>query len=86
MSYSYQKVSNPLFAFLAGMAAWALFGPKIKQKLAEHDELQDTYDRIVDEATDKYAKAKGISQHELKDLADDLKTHWQKIKRAWQRG
>lgn len=86
MPYSYQKTGNPIIAFLAGMAAWAFFGPKIKEKLSEHDKLKDTYDRIVDEATDKYAKAKGISQNELKDLADDLKAHWQKIKGAWQRG
>src|SRR3989338_2819536 len=37
---------------------------------------QDGYNRIVDEVADKYSRVKGISRHELTDLVDDLKVHW----------
>lgn len=47
------------------------------------DAGQNIYDQMVDEVTDKYARAKGISKHELTDLVDDLKMHWGRIKQAW---
>lgn len=90
-----------LIAFIAGAAAWALFGQKVKDKVnqsAEFQDLkkqiydkasavsdltQDKYDSIVDEVTNQYAKIKGISNNELKDLAGDLKWHWRRIKSAW---
>jgi len=47
------------------------------------DRSQETYDKIVDEVTDKYARLKNISQTEMEDIARDLKSHWMKIKDAW---
>src|SRR5581483_7023465 len=44
------------------------------------DITQDKYNQIVDEITDKYAQAKGISSNELKDLVNDLRWHWRRIK------
>ncbi|MBX4204665.1 MAG: hypothetical protein KW788_00575 [Candidatus Doudnabacteria bacterium] len=47
------------------------------------DLTQDKYDSVVDEVTNKYAQVKGISSNELRDLADDLKWHWRRIKSSW---
>jgi hypothetical protein len=47
------------------------------------DLTQEKYDSIVDEVSNKYAQAKGISQNELRDLVDDLKWHWKRIKSSW---
>ena len=47
------------------------------------DLTQDKYDEMVDSVTSKYATAKGISQNELRDLTDDLKWHWHRIKSTW---
>lgn len=57
-----------------------------KKVLKISDLTQEKYDQIVDEVTDKYGRARDISQNELQDLADDLKVHWNRIKRAWNEG
>jgi len=105
MSHSNRSsIAAPFLAFIAGMAAWAFFGSKIREKVEDSEDWQElrteiedkfeqaqdksreTYNRIVDEVTDKYARVKGISQNELSDLADDLRMHWRRIKRAWNKG
>ncbi|HEX9503997.1 MAG TPA: hypothetical protein VF974_06835 [Patescibacteria group bacterium] len=80
---------NPTL-FLAGLALGAIFAPTIKRKIENSktvnevkDQVREKYEQIVDEVTDKYARAKGISKHELTDLVDDLKMHWGRIKQAW---
>jgi len=50
------------------------------------DISQEKYDQIVEEVTDAYSRARGISQKELADLVTDLKMHWSKIKNAWNEG
>lgn len=90
-----------LIAFIAGAAAWAVFGRKVKDKIGQSEEFQDLkrqvyekasqvtditqeqYNGIVDEVSNKYAQAKGISQNELRDLVADLKWHWRRIRSAW---
>jgi uncharacterized membrane-anchored protein YhcB (DUF1043 family) len=47
------------------------------------DITQDKYNEIVDEVSNKYAQARGISRNELRDLVDDLKWHWKRIKFSW---
>ena len=47
------------------------------------DYSQDAYDRVAEEVARNYGKLKGISENELVDLINDLKTHWKRIKRAW---
>ncbi len=86
MYHNKHSILGPsILAFIAGMAVWAIFGKKIQEsKVAE--EAKDSYDQMVDEVTGKYAKAKGISKNELTDLVDELKVHWNKIKRAWDEG
>lgn len=93
--------TNAILAFVGGAVAWAIFGPKIKQRMNENQEWQnfklevdnrvsevrdmtrEQYDRIVDEVSDKYSKVKGIRQNEMREMANDLKKHWHKIKQAW---
>ena len=90
MTYLAKQSGSGLIAFLAGIAVWAIFGDKIKQKvnekLEEKEEWKASYDKMVDDTMDKYAKIKGISKNELTDLADELKVHWKKIKIAWNKG
>jgi hypothetical protein len=88
-----RSTSTSFLAFLAGAAAWAVFGSKIREAVSENEDVKEMkdssremYDQIVDEVTDQYARAKGISQNELKDLAHDLKSHWYRIKKAWNKG
>ena len=78
----YNKNSN-IFLFLIGLAVGSVLMHKMKKKNwteEKLDEVKDTasdaYNKVVDEVTDKYARAKGISQNELKDLTEDLKKHW----------
>lgn len=91
-----------IFAFIAGAAAWAIFGEKLRNKARQSSDFQDLkrevydrasevsditqdkYNQIVDEVSNKYAQARGISQNELMDLVDDLKWHWKRIKSSWQ--
>jgi uncharacterized protein YpuA (DUF1002 family) len=99
---AYSRASgSSLLAFVGGMIAWAVFGPKIKQRLnqshawqelkAEIDEevskvrdlTEDRYHQIVDTVSDRYSRLNKISKHEISDLVDDLKKHWNKIKEAW---
>ena len=100
MTHQEKSLSN-VWAFVAGVAVWALFGNKIRGKLSESegvqqlkseiesgyskakDKTQEAYNQVVDEVTDKYAKVRGISKNELVDLTDDLKSHWSRIKQAW---
>ena len=97
-------VGAGILAFIAGAAAWAVFGKKITDEMQSNPDIkrlkkqimnkasqikditQEKYDQIVQEVTDTYGKAKGISQNELADLAEDLKMHWAKIKNAWNEG
>jgi hypothetical protein len=87
--YYHRAQVNPLL-FLAGLVLGAIAAPIVKKKMSESnkwknikDSGQGIYEQMVDEVTDKYARAKGISKHELVDLADDLKMHWGRIKQAW---
>ena len=95
------SIGNVFLAFIGGAVAWALFGPKIKQRREQNEDwqnlkrevegrasqvkgiTQEKYNQIVDEASRTYAKARGISQHEMADLVSDLKMHWNRIKTAW---
>ena len=95
-------VGAGIVAFLAGIAAWEIFGKSVKDKVSStgqfrdikkqvydraskiSDLTQEKYDEIVDDVTNKYAQAKGISQNELADLVDDLKWHWKRIKSSWE--
>ena len=82
---------NKIFAFVAGAVAWALIGPKVKQRLNESQTWADIkaevkveqFNEMVDRATQKYAKLQSISQNELQELISDLKKDWQRIKSAW---
>lgn len=57
---------------------------QVYDKASRVSELtREKYDQIVDEVSDKYAAAKGISKHEMVDLVEDLKMHWRRIKDAW---
>ena len=38
---------------------------------------------IVDEVSNRYARLHDISQHELRDLIEDLRSNWARIKQAW---
>jgi len=84
------KASTGVLGFLVGAIVWAMFGDKIKRKfhdkLDENPHWRESYDKMVDDVTENYAKAKGISQNELSDLTNDLKMHFRKIKSAWQKG
>ena len=44
------------------------------------DVNEEAYNKVVDEVTDKYKKAKSVDVEELLLLAADLKRHWRKIK------
>src|SRR4051812_44839092 len=105
MNRDYVHKSNVLgagvIAFLAGVAVWAVFGKKLKDKVNQSQDFrdlkkqvydkasqitditQDKYNQVVDEVSSKYAQVKGISQNELRDLTDDLKWHWRRIKSSW---
>ena len=78
--------STGILAFAAGVAAWAIFGRKVKEQLDDDGTVRNAYNKVVDEATDKYARLKGISHNEMSDLVDDLKMHWGRIKNAWNEG
>jgi hypothetical protein len=57
---------------------------QVMDKVERYKDLTQTkYNQVVDEISETYAKAKGISNHELRDLASDLKLHWAKIKHRW---
>ncbi len=47
------------------------------------DITKERYDQIVEEVVNNYSKVRRISQNELMDLVADLKTHWMRMKRAW---
>lgn len=44
------------------------------------DLTEEKYYEIVDQVSEKYSLVKDISQNELKDLVEDLKIHWARIK------
>lgn len=49
------------------------------------DISKEQYDQIIDQVSDKYARVRGISQHEFRDAVSDLKRNWAKMKDAWNR-
>ncbi|MBI3952876.1 MAG: hypothetical protein HY336_02890 [Candidatus Doudnabacteria bacterium] len=64
--------------------AWHELKQEVKEEVAKAKNLtRETYNRIVDAAADKYSVARGISKNELKDLVEDLKMHWARIRDAW---
>lgn len=53
---------------------------EIIEKFEEMKEVTEPmYHKVVDEISAKYAKAKGISQEEVKEVVTDLKKHWKMI-------
>ncbi|HLP44101.1 MAG TPA: hypothetical protein VK145_02370 [Candidatus Nanoarchaeia archaeon] len=59
-------------------------GEIIEQMEAVKDMNEEMYHRIVQEVTDRYAKLKNIDMGEMKDFRDELKTHWNNIKKDMQ--
>ena len=57
---------------------------EVEEKIENIGEVsRQKYYAIVDEVAGKYAKAKGLQKNEIRDLVDDLKMHWSRIRSAW---
>ena len=50
-----------------------------RQVLEAKDITQEKYNQIIDGLRPKYEAMKNISAKELKELVDELKSHWQNI-------
>lgn len=60
---------------------WSL---KMKGEVLEKiEKLQEVtpelYNKVIDEVSSKYAKAKGVSEEEVAMLVNDMKKHWKAI-------
>jgi hypothetical protein len=67
--------------------AWRELKLEVDQEVSKvKDITQNRYNQIVDQVSDRYGRLKNISNHELKDLTDDLKKHWNRIQTAWRSG
>lgn len=55
---------------------------EVEQELLELKTLtQESYLELVDRVKDRYARLKNVDRADLDALVDDLKKHWQVIKR-----
>ena len=66
---------------LQPIAGWALrLKGEVLEKMENASELdREIYDRLVDDAAARYARAGRVSASELKDLTADLKAAWTQI-------
>lgn len=56
---------------------------EIIEKLEEVKEVTEpVYNKIIDEVGAKYAKAKGLTEQEVKDAVAELKKHWKNMAKA----
>jgi hypothetical protein len=61
-------VGTGILAFLAGAAAWALFGRKVRDKVNESPQFQD----LKNEVYDKASQMKDITQDQYNKLVDEV--------------
>lgn len=53
---------------------------EIIEKLEDSQEItENIYNKIVDQVSEKYAKAKGLSMEEVQAVVDDLRKHWKTL-------
>ena len=60
---------------------WAdeMRGDVMRQVLEAKDITQEKYNQIIDEIRLKYEAMKNVGAKEMKELIDELKSHWQNI-------
>ena len=54
------------------------------EKLKQID--KDAYNKVVDDVTKKYAKAKGVAAKELAGFARDVKEQWEHVEKEFEKG
>lgn len=54
------------------------------EKLKEID--RDTYNKVVDDVTKKYAKAKNVAAKEVASFAQDVKAQWEHVENEFEKG
>ncbi|HOK35244.1 MAG TPA: YtxH domain-containing protein [Candidatus Pacearchaeota archaeon] len=56
------------------------FAKEVMKRLGKVGEVtKEKYNQVVDEVTDVYKRAKKVKDEDLKEIVDDIKSHWPEI-------
>ncbi len=78
MNYSRQNAAGAgLIAFIGGMVAWAILGPKIKEKFGRNSNWQ----QIKNDVEDQALKIKDLTRDQYNNIVDEVTTKYSKIQR-----
>ena len=76
MTHYRHNSAAPLFAFFAGMAAWALFGNKIKDSLAENDDFENLRRQVER----KYYRASNATKDTYDQIVEEVTDRYARAK------
>ncbi len=75
--YKENSIGTGAIAFLGGMVAWALLGPKIKSWLNNNE----TWNQMKTEVLDQARNVKDMTKEQYEKLIDETSDKYRKVKR-----